>query len=123
MIRAASVLAVLALMVALPAAARQPAQYSITPDNPAVFGGTVTFTYAPDPVAGNLVLSCYQGGVLVSSEQHAANAEGWDYHHAFTLGGTYLWQSGAASCTAELRVVTHGHKVETVASTTFDVAP
>ena len=103
-------------------AAKPTPNYSITVDQPnPVFGDHITFTYSPDPVAGNIVLECSQNGVLVSSETHAANAEGWGYHIPFTLGGTYLWTSGAAEAVARLTVPGRGRKTDTVATASFTV--
>ncbi len=116
---------VAALAIVSGAFAAKPAgvNYSISLDQTSpAFGDQVTFTYSPDPSLGNIVLECFQNGVLVSSEQHGANAEAWSYHNPFTLGGTYLWSSGPANCVARLDVIVHGHNLTTVATTSFNVS-
>ncbi len=117
------VLVALVLVVVASAGARRTVVYSISVDQAApAFGDQITVSYAPDPVDGNIVVECFQGGEVVSSETHGANVAAWSYHTPFTLGGTYLWSSGPADCLARLTVVTHGHKVETVASVAFAVS-
>lgn len=112
-----------AMVVAAAAQAAKPGPaYSISLDQAApAFGDKITFIYTPDPATGNIVVECFQAGVLVSSEQHAANTGGWSYHTAFTLGGTYLWTSGPADCVATLSVLGKGHKMVDAASTAFSV--
>jgi len=83
------------------------------------FGQTITFNVSTTATSNPFVnLNCYQDSVLVMNS--------WS---AFFPGGTNQsfglyspsWQSGAASCTADLGMLTSNGKWKVLASTSFDV--
>ena len=81
------------------------------------FRDTVTFVVQTTATAyPYVVLKCYQGGALVSSDSNAMFAGSLD--QKFTLGPTGNWTGGAANCTANLEN-RDGKGVVVLASTSF----
>jgi hypothetical protein len=98
---------------------------SLTVSNPApVFGEQVTFTVESNVDRPWVHVQCFQDGKRVYSHTN-------DYSplsvtgQVFTLGPTTLWQSGAASCTADLITFKSNSTKwpRPLASTGFEVAP
>lgn len=79
--------------------------YSLTlsPEAPYYFGQQVyTTTNEPTSMYPGITMNCYQNGVLVGQEQHAAWPGGWYYNLPFTMGPSAQWTAGEADCTFSL---------------------
>jgi hypothetical protein len=89
------------------------------------FGQQVTFNVSTTATTQPWVtLRCYIGGTLVDKDSNAMFAGSLD--EIFTLGGTPLWQSGAADCTATLENWDNYAKngsITALASMSFHVNP
>jgi hypothetical protein len=88
------------------------------------YGDTVTFAVSTTATTMPWVtVDCYQAGTLVYQASNGIFAISLNQN--FILGGTTLWQSGAASCTAYLQdwdSYTKHHTVTNLASMTFSVS-
>ena len=89
------------------------------------FGQDVTFNVSTTATTQPWVtLKCYVGGTLVEKDSNGMFTGSLD--QIFTLGGTPLWQSGGADCTATLEnwdnYSKHG-SITTLASMSFQVYP
>ena len=92
------------------------------------FGDAVTFDIVSpywDSLGGRgpwVDVTCRQGGVVVSRQSHGY-FEGYYLDSIFALGPTNLWESGVASCQADLGhwSKNYGH-FQVEASLRFDVA-
>jgi hypothetical protein len=94
-------------------------------------GSRVTFDIATGATSEPWVsVACYQGGIAVYGQYwgfwpgyspsvitNAMAADG-----VFTLGGTPLWSSGPAACTATLFMVSNNNRQTALATTSFTVA-
>jgi hypothetical protein len=89
------------------------------------FGYDVTFNVSTTATTQPWVtLRCYVGGTLVDKDSNAMFPGSLD--EIFTLGGTPLWQSGAADCTATLENWDNYSKngsITALASMSFHVYP
>jgi hypothetical protein len=87
------------------------------------YGDTVTFAVSTTATSQPFVtVKCYQGGTLVYQASNGIFAI--SLNQLFVLGGTTAWQSGAASCTADLQnwdSYSKHHSVTNLASMTFAV--
>lgn len=114
--------AVLALLVASPAAAAKPPSgaLSLGPSD-LVYGGTVSLAVTTGATNSEVSFTCSQDGVPV------AVGGGLVYHVAsyvdgpFTLS-SYTWTGGAASCVATLYSFTTSDHFRVMATLTFEVA-
>jgi phosphatidylinositol-3-phosphatase len=98
--------------LAVPSAAAN----SISLNQPAYLGATVTFTVS-SPTTGSINPKCYQGTTFVWGTNQKANT-------SFLLGGTssqWKQRGGAASCTAEWYQIKNGVRT-TLATTSFQAA-
>jgi len=89
------------------------------------FGQHVTFNVStPSTTKPWVTLRCYVGGTLVDKDSNAMFEGSLD--QIFTLGGTPLWQSGGADCTATLEnwdAYTKNGSITAITSTSFYVYP
>lgn len=86
------------------------------------FGQQVTFAVSTNKTDAPWVwLHCYQGSVLVYSESHAMFASSGD-SGVFSLGPSFGWTGGAASCTALLVEPLRQGNSQVLATTSFDVS-
>ena len=86
----------------------------------AQFGDTITFSVSTSETSNPFVnLNCYQNGVLVMNSWSAFFPGGANQNF-----GLYSpsWQSGAASCTADLGMQTSNGRWKVLASNSFDVS-
>jgi hypothetical protein len=93
-----------------------PSDSAITPQ----FGDTITFDVSTTATSNPFVnVNCYQDGVLVMNSWSAFFPGG-----ARQDFGLYSpsWQSGGASCTADLGMLARNGKWKVLASTTFQVS-
>jgi hypothetical protein len=85
-----------------------------------VFRDQVTFSVSTTASTPSVENKCYQGTTLVSSETRGFYPD-YPWATTYTLGPTYVWVSGAATCTAKLTAA--GSKGTVVlASITYSVA-
>jgi hypothetical protein len=90
-------------------------------DGLAHFGQHVTYTLSTTLTYPYVNENCYVNGVLVSNDWRGFFPSSLS-STTFTLGGSQLWQSGAADCTAYL-VYQTSKGWSRVASTSFHVYP
>jgi hypothetical protein len=90
-------------------------------DGLAHFGQHVTYTLATTLTYPYVNEKCYVNGVLVSDDWRGF-FPGSLSSQTFTVGGSQLWQSGAADCTAYLVFQTQ-KGWSAVSSTSFHVYP
>jgi hypothetical protein len=85
-----------------------------------VFRDQVSFSVSTTASNPSVVNKCYQGSTLVSSETRGFYPD-YPWGTTYTLGPTYVWTSGAATCTASLTTASRKGTV-VLASIRYDVA-
>lgn len=121
---ALALVAVVALACTTAAFSKPGPELSVSPNfTVAHLGDYVTFT-TTSAEGTWLQVQCQADGVLLFSEIHANFEGGVSYNGPFALGPTGRWQSGGASCEAELYEAPHGALArKPLAGVGFDVLP